>query len=485
MDPETFKTHPNYDYLGDIQEILLRMDEASASEILVLLGEELIKTCCTGIIARAFKSLGSDLQDFLGALDGVHDVLKLQDDGETETDFICADDGELIFITERPVIAWLMLGSLKALTRILYNINASIVIEPFDGDPKCYRYMFNLPDDGSIIKKKIEPLSTIEIAKISTDLKMSASTFCKAFPWHFIMNENLDIIQLGSGFSKLFRYSLQTHGRHVTTYFHFKRPTGLSIRFRELSRRSNTPFMLAMRPIPGKSYSSEGLDIKGRMVLCTESNSLLFMGSPFLDGLDGLTRHGLFISDIPLHDATREVILVGEQTKAQDGMRRRMDKLRASIEEGNAAVAKERKKNVSLLNLIFPSDIAENLWCGKPIEAKTHNDVSMLFSDIVGFTSICSRASPFMVISMLEELYNDFDELCGYFDVYKVETIGDAYCVASGLHRASLFDAHKVAWMALRMLISCSRHITHDGYPIKVNSFTYFLFSVCLILHFI
>lgn len=107
---------------------------------------------------------------------------------------------------------------------------------------------------------------------------------------------------------------------------------------------------------------------------------------------------------------------------------------------------------------------------GSTIDAKTYPDVTMLFSDIVGFTSICSRASPFMVISMLEELYNDFDEFCGYFDVYKVETIGDAYCVASGLHRAGLFDAHKVAWMALRMIEACSKHITHDGQPIRVRN---------------
>lgn len=106
---------------------------------------------------------------------------------------------------------------------------------------------------------------------------------------------------------------------------------------------------------------------------------------------------------------------------------------------------------------------------GSTIDAKSYPDVTMLFSDIVGFTSICSRATPFMVISMLEELYKEFDEACGYFDVYKVETIGDAYCVASGLHRPGSFDAHKVAWMALRMIETCSKHITHDGQPIRVR----------------
>lgn len=53
------------------------------------------------------------------------------------------------------------------------------------------------------------------------------------------------------------------------------------------------------------------------MVHCPESDSILFVSSPFLNGLEGLTGRGLFISDIPLHDATRDVILVGEQARAQ------------------------------------------------------------------------------------------------------------------------------------------------------------------------
>lgn len=161
---------------------------------------------------------------------------------------------------------------------------------------------------------------------------------------------------------------------------------GLSLEFREIVRRTNTPFLIALKVPPGKpdftsevkkyiqefccdhsTISLQGLEIKGQMVFCPESNSLLFIGSPFLDGLDGLTTNGLFISDIPLHDATREVILVGEQARAQDGLRRRMDKLKSSIEEGNIAVMKERKKNVSLLHLIFPAEIAESLWLGKGI----------------------------------------------------------------------------------------------------------------------
>lgn len=245
--------------------------ESSASEILILLGEELIATCCTGIVERAFRSLGADLQEFLGALEGVHDVLKLQEDGQTDTDFICADEGELIFTSERPVIAWLLLGSLKALTRILYDIDASIVVEPIEGDTKCYRYLFTIPEQKTptldarkdiefeLTKAKKDATTTApgSVTPTATDLKMSPTTFCKAFPWHFIMNVDLEIIQMGKGFSKLFKGSLPNHGRTAISYFNFKRPTNLTLNFREIKRRSNTPFVLSLKSHPGVKSAAE------------------------------------------------------------------------------------------------------------------------------------------------------------------------------------------------------------------------------------
>lgn len=146
-----------------------------------------------------------------------------------------------------------------------------------------------------------------------------------------------------------------------------------------------------------------------------------------------------------------------------------MDKLKSSIEEANLAVDAEREKNVSLLHLIFPPDIAKRLWLGETIEAKTYPDVTMLFSDIVGFTSICATTTPMMVINMLQNLYEKFDLYCGQLDVYKVETIGDAYCVACGLHRNTNTHAQQIAWMGLKMIQTCSHHLTHEGKPIKMR----------------
>ncbi len=53
------------------------------------------------------------------------------------------------------------------------------------------------------------------------------------------------------------------------------------------------------------------------MVHLEESASMLFLGSPMVDQLDQLMGNGIYLSDIPIHDATRDVVLLGEQTRAQ------------------------------------------------------------------------------------------------------------------------------------------------------------------------
>jgi len=267
------------------------MDEASASEILVLLGEELITCCCTGIIERAFRCLGTDLQEFLGSLDGVYDVLKLQEVSKlriqlsneviksfqlvqadvTDTGFVCAGDGELIFTSERPVIAWLLLGSLKALTRMLYKVDVNIKIEPVEGDARRYRYLFSLVKDSSQTLQMGRPIvdtkphETVQRSNSAnaSDLQMNSSSFCKMFPWHFIMNEQLELVQLGRGFSKLYRPYLADFGCQASTYFDFKRPKGLTMKFRDIVRRTYTPFLIGLNCPPGVSdFPAMGLEIK-------------------------------------------------------------------------------------------------------------------------------------------------------------------------------------------------------------------------------
>ncbi|XP_043799954.1 head-specific guanylate cyclase [Apis laboriosa] len=468
----------NYNLLEDIYETLSYDCDVDVSTFFDQLGQQVIYTACVGLLERAFRCLGNNLTAFLTTLDGVNDVVQHQSGSEAEAEFVCIATPEAIelhFTTDHPSVAYLLVGSLKGIARQFYNDDANVYILPDPYNTKFFRYRITpelysehlvVPEiDDNLETSLFRPLSTE-----ATDLRMGVASFCKAFPWHFVIDRQLELVQLGVGFMRIFGHHLNRLGREISTYFTFTRPCGITLTFHEILKRANTLFVLTLqRPQDVDKYPAEGLEMKGQMVHCPESDSILFVSSPFLNGLEGLTGRGLFISDIPLHDATRDVILVGEQARAQDGLRRRMDKLKSSIEEANLAVSAEREKNVSLLHLIFPPDIAKRLWLGETIEAKTYPEVTMLFSDIVGFTEICSTATPMMVINMLQNLYEQFDSFCGQLDVYKVETIGDAYCVACGLHRDTYIHAQQIAWMALKMIQACSHHLTHKGKPIRMR----------------
>ena len=162
------------------------------------------------------------------------------------------------------------------------------------------------------------------------------------------------------------------------------------------------------------------MDLKGQMIFMSEMNAILFLGSPCVDKLDELMGHGLYLSDIPIHNALRDVVLVGEQTKAQDGLKKRLGKAMAALELAHQALEEEKRRTVELLSTIFPGNVAQRLWQGLPVPAKKFDNVTMLFSDIVGFTAICSRCTPMQVVAMLGELYTRFDHHCGELDVYKV-----------------------------------------------------------------
>ena len=67
--------------------------------------------------------------------------------------------------------------------------------------------------------------------------------------------------------------------------------------------------------------------------------------------------------------------------------------------------------------------IANDLKMGKTVLAETFDQVTIFFSDIVGFTALAAESTPMQIVEMLNDLYSEFDQTIKSFDVYKVSAI--------------------------------------------------------------
>lgn len=135
------------------------------------------------------------------------------------------------------------------------------------------------------------------------------------------------------------------------------------------------------------------------------------------------------------------------------------------------ALAQSTARADELLHSILPGNIVERIQNGETDISDTLGEVSIVFADLAGFTSLSRRLSPPDLIRLLDEIFSRFDRVAERHAMNKIYTIGDAYMAVGGMGRdAGAGDhAHNAANFALAIQSEIQKMIAQTGYPIALR----------------
>ncbi|MFZ0423116.1 MAG: adenylate/guanylate cyclase domain-containing protein [Xanthobacteraceae bacterium] len=117
-----------------------------------------------------------------------------------------------------------------------------------------------------------------------------------------------------------------------------------------------------------------------------------------------------------------------------------------------ADLEQEKQRSETLLLNILPRKIVDRMRDGETTIADRVAEATILFCDLVGFTTLSQALPADRIIDFLSRIFSEFDRLAAEQGVEKIKTIGDSYMAAAGIPEAQSDHADRIAALAVRML---------------------------------
>jgi class 3 adenylate cyclase len=125
--------------------------------------------------------------------------------------------------------------------------------------------------------------------------------------------------------------------------------------------------------------------------------------------------------------------------------------LEQTVKERTAEVVKQKEKSEELLLNILPSEVADELKEKGYTTAKSFDEVTVLFSDIKGFTNVAEKMTAQELVKEINTYFSAFDGIIQKYGLEKIKTIGDAYVAAGGLPEKNSATVQNVVEAAIAM----------------------------------
>jgi len=433
------------------------------------------------------RAMSPNLKGFLDNLDSLHYfidhvVYKANLKGPS---FRCeeGEDNSIIlhYFTSRPGLYPIVKGVVREVAKRVFNLEINMTItgrtqrsvQMSSGERVEEHVIFNIKlvgakSDGNL---SINPPPVSPSDLDSGELRITQADFCSAFPYHIIVDRDCKVVQVGKDLYQHISRDLLEVGTPLIRIFEINRPQ-VPLDFENICNFINAVFVLQVRNTPmdvKKSHrgsettyvseysqdslaSGQHLKLKGQMLLLDDKQHLIYLCSPYVTSIPELLQFGMRLSAMPLHDSTRDLILLNQQRLSDVEVNLQLEANNEQLEQLARDLEEEKAKTDILLKEMLPATVANQLINGASVDAREYEEATVMFSDVPSFQLIVPHCKPKDVVHLLNDLFTKFDRLVTLHDTYKVETVGDSYMTVGGIPETSENHCEKICHVALGMI---------------------------------
>ena len=145
-----------------------------------------------------------------------------------------------------------------------------------------------------------------------------------------------------------------------------------------------------------------------------------------------------------------------------------VDRRARKVFAANAALEAERAKTEELLYNVLPQEVAARLRAGEAV-ADSFSDLTAVFVDLAGFSTLAKRLSPGHLVKMLNAFFSAADRCAERHGLEKVKTIGDAYLAVAGGMASHAADGKAAVLFARDLIAEVEAMAEESGLPLKAR----------------
>ncbi|KAE9549457.1 hypothetical protein FO519_007332 [Halicephalobus sp. NKZ332] len=287
--------------------------------------------------------------------------------------------------------------------------------------------------------------------------------FAKMFPMHVCFNKQMIIEHCGEFLQQELNMGKRRMTK-LTDIFQLIQPEDVQISFKGFLTCLNSLFVFQLKTTLARNEKKADLQkrplvMKGQMLLANNGQNLLFIASIHTSTIRELLDLNVYISDMKMHDVTRDLIMLNQSRICQQELNKKLEETVKELKKLADQLEQKKAQTDHLLFECIPPEIAEKLRTLHHVPEEEFSESTCMMIDIPHFSIINSQCDPKDIVKLMSDLFHIYDRLIDFHKCYKVLSIMDCYFIIGGVPRPVPDHADRILNLALGLVMEAKQLI--------------------------